>query len=156
MPAIIFRSSLVREAPTLKTSVSGDSSEGTWAQEFITPTESMPHHEREAHGRAQTSSFDEGRTAEQMGRPRSPAFATEALFSPAAVLLAALIAALINWQILRQRTRSDAAALEQKREADGMRSNRRRPPTVVPNGGAEPNGHWTPLTRETRNVTRWG
>ena len=41
-----------------------------------------------------------------------------ALFSPAAVLLAALIAALINWQILRQRTRADNNALEQKREAD--------------------------------------
>lgn len=41
-----------------------------------------------------------------------------ALFSPAAVLLAALIAALINWRILRQRTRADATALEQKRVAD--------------------------------------
>lgn len=41
-----------------------------------------------------------------------------ALFSPVAVLVAALIAALINWRILKQRTRSDAAALEQKREAD--------------------------------------
>jgi hypothetical protein len=41
-----------------------------------------------------------------------------ALFSPAAVLLAALIAALINWRILRQRTRADSNALEQKREAD--------------------------------------
>jgi len=41
-----------------------------------------------------------------------------ALFSPVAVLVAALIAALINWRILKQRTKSDAAALEQKREAD--------------------------------------
>jgi hypothetical protein len=41
-----------------------------------------------------------------------------ALFSPAAVLLAALIAALINWRILRQRTRADSNALEQRREAD--------------------------------------
>ncbi|RKR29794.1 hypothetical protein [Arthrobacter oryzae] len=41
-----------------------------------------------------------------------------ALFSPAAVLLAALVAALINWRILRQRTLADRNALEQKREAD--------------------------------------
>ncbi|GAA1759764.1 hypothetical protein GCM10009712_05500 [Pseudarthrobacter sulfonivorans] len=41
-----------------------------------------------------------------------------ALFSPAAVLLAAVLAALINWRILRQRTKADNTALEQKREAD--------------------------------------
>lgn len=41
-----------------------------------------------------------------------------ALFSPAAVLLAALLAALINWRILRQRTKADNRALEQRREAD--------------------------------------
>ncbi|SDL38997.1 hypothetical protein SAMN04487916_108155 [Arthrobacter sp. ov407] len=41
-----------------------------------------------------------------------------ALFSPAAVLLAALVAALINWRILKQRTRADNNALEQRREAD--------------------------------------
>jgi hypothetical protein len=40
------------------------------------------------------------------------------LFSPAAVLLAALIAALINWQILHQRSRAYERALEQKRESD--------------------------------------
>jgi hypothetical protein len=37
---------------------------------------------------------------------------------PAAVLLAAVLAALINWRILRQRTKADNTALEQKREAD--------------------------------------
>lgn len=41
-----------------------------------------------------------------------------ALFSPVAVLLAAFLAAFINWQILRQRTKADNRALEQKREAD--------------------------------------
>ncbi|HEX9228025.1 MAG TPA: hypothetical protein VF885_15585 [Arthrobacter sp.] len=41
-----------------------------------------------------------------------------ALFSPVAVLLAAALAAFINWQILRQRTQADIRALEQKRESD--------------------------------------
>lgn len=41
-----------------------------------------------------------------------------ALFSPVAVLLAGLLAAIINWQILKQRTKADANALAQKRNAD--------------------------------------
>lgn len=41
-----------------------------------------------------------------------------ALFSPIAVLVAAALAAFINWQILRQRTKADNRALTQKREAD--------------------------------------
>ncbi|HEX9226178.1 MAG TPA: hypothetical protein VF885_05925 [Arthrobacter sp.] len=41
-----------------------------------------------------------------------------ALFSPLAVLFAALLAAVINFFILRQRTAADGRALEQKRLAD--------------------------------------
>ena len=41
-----------------------------------------------------------------------------ALFSPVAVLLAAALAAVINFFILRQRTQADVKALEQKRIAD--------------------------------------
>jgi hypothetical protein len=49
-----------------------------------------------------------------------------AALGPLAVLLAAVIAAIINWRTLKQRTEADALSLEQKRESDANALNQKQ------------------------------